>query len=83
MKDDESREAFKKMVKGLYTSLWMISPILLGFMAFSISISLGCFIAGFSGIIVLIKKEIPTGLNTIRGTRAIIEGLIITILFWG
>jgi hypothetical protein len=82
-KSDRQREIEKEMIKGVWKSFLVFSPILLGFMAFAISISLGSFIAGFTGIIIVTRKEIPAGFTSIRGTRAVVEGVLITILFWG
>ena len=45
--------------------------------------SLGYFLAGFSGIIMIIRKESPTSRILIRGKWAIISGTIFTLLCWG
>jgi hypothetical protein len=45
--------------------------------------SLSFFIAGFTGLIVIIRREIPMIFNTISGLQAIIEGGIVTIFCWG
>jgi hypothetical protein len=41
------------------------------------------FIAGFAGVIAVIRQEIPTVLYVISGKKAIIEGSIIILLCWG
>lgn len=58
-------------------------PLFLGFMALAISFSLGFFIAGFTGVITVVKKEMSSGWGTVRGPIAIVTGVLITILFWG
>jgi len=42
----------------------------------------GLFIAGFSGVIIAIRKEAPGSLVSIRGVPAVIIGIIGTLLFW-
>ena len=74
-KSNRQREIEKEMIKGVWRSFLVYSPVLLGFMAFAISISLGCFIAGFTGIIMVIRKESPSGLTTIRSTTAVVGGV--------
>lgn len=81
-KSNRQREIEKEMIKGVWRSFLVYLPILLGFMAFAISISLGCFIAGFTGIIMMIRKESPSGLATIRGATAVVGGVLTTIFFW-
>ncbi len=41
------------------------------------------FLAGFMGIIIIVRREIPAVLFTITGAQAIMEGSIVTIFFWG
>jgi hypothetical protein len=41
------------------------------------------FLAGFMGIIIIVRREIPAVLFTITGAPAIVEGSIVTIFFWG
>jgi hypothetical protein len=82
-KSNRQREVIVEgMIKGVLKSFLFYLPILLGFMAWALSISLGCFIAGFTGIIMLIKKESPSGIATVRGKSAIIIGILITSFFW-
>ena len=81
-KDGENNKMKKEMMTGVWKHFIYTLPILLGFMAFAISLSLGCFIAGFSGVIVAVKKEAPSGRGTIRGKWAVVPGILTTLLFW-
>lgn len=45
--------------------------------------SLSFFVAGLSGIIIVIRKESPTSVFTIRGNFAVLEGVVFTIVCWG
>ncbi len=49
----------------------------------TIILSLTFFLAGFMGIVIIIRREIPAVLFTITGVQAIVEGGIVTIFFWG
>jgi hypothetical protein len=82
MKNDEEARWKKEMIMGVWKRFLYTLPIILGFMAFAISLSLGCFIAGFSGVIVAVKKEAPSGRGTVRGTWAVVSGILTTLLFW-
>ena len=87
--NDNLREAGKEILKGLWRSFLVFSPSFVGlviiFMAKGdpLVFSLGSFFAGFTGIIIMTGKEIPTVVSSIRGTRAVIEGALITIILWG
>jgi hypothetical protein len=48
-----------------------------------ITFSLGLFVGGITGVIVIIRQEIAAGLFVITGKRAIVEGLIFTLICWG
>ena len=77
------RKMEEEMIQGVWNGLLYVGiPLFLGFMAFAISISLGSFIAGFSGIMSVIKKDSTFGRGGIRGTWAVVLGVLITILFW-
>ena len=80
-KSIRQRELEKEMITGVWKHFLYGLPILFGFMAFAISLSLGCFIAGFSGVIVAVKKEAPSGRGTVRGTWAVVSGILTTIFF--
>jgi hypothetical protein len=57
-----------------YTLKGPVSPFL---------ISLSFFISGFMGIIIIVRREVPVVLFTIKGTQAIVEGGVVTFFFWG
>ena len=44
--------------------------------------SLGFFVSGFTGVIIIIRKEIPIPIGSIQGKRAVVEGLLFTIVLW-
>ena|ERR1700690_2312946 len=44
--------------------------------------SLFIFITGFSGVIIIIKREIPLVFYSVTGAQAIGEGIIFTIVCW-
>jgi ABC-type multidrug transport system fused ATPase/permease subunit len=77
------RKMEKEMIQGVWKSaLYVGLPFFLGFMALAISLSLGSFIVGISGVIVAIKKEAPSARGSIRGTWAVILGVLVTAIFW-
>lgn len=41
------------------------------------------FIAGFTGLIVVIRKESPMSIGSLRGKWAVWEGALFTIICWG
>ena len=57
-----------------YLSPDPLSPILLGLMF---------FLAGFMGVIIIVRREVPVVLFTITGVQAIVEGSFVILLFWG
>jgi hypothetical protein len=77
-KDNHNRE----MIKRVWKSWLYASPVFFGFMALAISISLGCFIMGWAGVILIVKKEMPSAMVTVRRTWAVIVGILFTILCW-
>lgn len=81
-KNIRQHEIGKEMIKRVWKSFLYFSPVLIGFMMFAVSLSLGCFIAGFSGVIVAVKQEAPSGRGTIRGKWAIALGVIYALFFW-
>jgi hypothetical protein len=38
---------------------------------------------GFTGLIIVIRKEIRTGLVRVQGVKAVLEGILLLVLFWG
>ena len=57
-----------------YLSPDPLSPILLSSMF---------FLAGFMGVIIIVRHEVPVVLFTITGVQAIVEGSFVILLFWG
>jgi len=57
-----------------YFSKDPISPILLSSLF---------FMSGFVGIIIIVRHEVPAVLFTTTGVQAIVEGSVVTLLFWG
>jgi hypothetical protein len=41
------------------------------------------FIWGFSGVVIMAKREVPGTVSSITGTFAFLIGLIVTVFFWG
>lgn len=88
-KNKEERTKF--ILQGLWLSFLTFLPAFIGLAIIILTInkmagvgfSLGSFVAGFTGVIIILRKEIPTVLNRIQGTRAVIEGTLITVLLWG
>jgi len=81
-KSKDQMDLEQKMIRGVLRSFLFYLPILLGFMAFSISLTLGCFIAGLTGVIMIVKRESPSALATSRGKSAVVGGILLTALFW-
>lgn len=74
-----------QMLKSLLTYL----PILIGCgvmflpkLPNRVTFSLAAFIGGFSGVIIIIRKEAPSSFVSIRGVPAVILGIIGTVLLW-
>ncbi len=44
--------------------------------------SLAAFLAGFSGVVTVIRKEIPMTVRSVTGRSAVIQGVIFTIINW-
>lgn len=87
MPNDYRNKIFKNMIYTFQVYL----PFLIGAWIF-LSIrepqkyflhSFSMFIAGFSGVIMIIRKESPTSRKIIRGKWAVFSGVIFTILLWG
>lgn len=82
-KNDRQREMEKEMIKNVWKSWLVYSPFLFGFIAFAISLSLGFFIVGLSGVIIVVRKEMPSGWGSIHGPLAIATGVVTIISCWG
>jgi hypothetical protein len=78
------------LIKGLILNVLVSSPALLGFGIIlaskgplnSVVLSTGCFLAGITGIIIMVRKESPMSIGSVHGKWAVFEGLIFTILCW-
>jgi len=46
-------------------------------------LSLIFFVGGFTGVIVVVRREFPAVIFTITGVQAIVEGSLVTVLLWG
>jgi len=81
-KVSKREEQTRYIVQGLILSLLTWLPLFIGFIIMTLTVDinsllgfrLGSFIAGFSGVIIILRKEIPYSLGRIQGKRAIIEG---------
>ena len=79
------------LLKGLDLNLLVGLPALLGFGIIlttngplgSRRLAFCCFLAGFTGVIVMARKESPTSIGATRGKWAVVEGLIFTVICWG
>jgi len=85
-------ERIKSMQRGWMLSVLTYSPaivglalmfLLVGHVPTTLLFSLATFVAGFSGVIILIRKEVPSSLWTIRGRGAILRGIGWVIVCWG
>ncbi|MBL0345151.1 hypothetical protein [Candidatus Villigracilis affinis] len=80
----------KEMHKRMRLMIMTFSPLILGFLLLvamngvipNIRFSLFSFIVGLTGVIIVIRKEIPMALGSIKGKSAVFQGAVITILFW-
>lgn len=78
------------VLRGILKNLLVTSPALLGFSIILFSkgpvndttFSLGLFLAGFTGVIVALRREIPMSIGSIRGRWAVIQGIGFAILLW-
>ena len=88
MKKQDDEEILKRIILNLAT----FAPVFLAFLSVllfdllkvtpSVKLSLFAFISGFTGIIIIVRKEIPTAFGNITGIRAIVEGAIWVIICW-
>jgi len=89
---DHQKEQVGFVLQGLWLEfLTFLLPVGIGVVLLILTVnmlgifscSLALFVAGFSGLIVLVRKEIPTALGRIRRKRAVVEGIMLIVLFWG
>ena len=85
----DKKKIQKLVLNGMLKSFLTSLPILIAFAVIILSnhpsratFSLAAFIAGFSGVIIIIRKEVPSSFASIRGVPAVIIGIIGTLLFW-
>ncbi len=79
------------MSRGLILNVVISIPVVLGLGIIFVSrrplsphvLSIGFFLAGFTGVIVILRKESPMSIGSVRGKWAVVEGVIFTILCWG
>ena len=97
--EDERQRAMVKMIKSIANnylrSLGFASPMLLALALMIVAallvkgeapswfMPLMTFIAGFSGVIVAVKHEMPTRFGSITGPFATVLGIIFTMILWG
>jgi hypothetical protein len=82
---------YKMFLRGLALNLLISLPALLGFGIIpttkgplgSLRLAFCCFLAGFTGVIVMARKESPTSIRATRGKWAVVEGLIFIVICWG
>jgi hypothetical protein len=79
------------VLQGMLLNLLVSLPALLGFGIILISkgplssviLSLGCFLAGFTGIIIILRRESPMSIGSVTGKWALLEGIVFTTFCWG
>jgi hypothetical protein len=84
-------EKTNMLLKGFLKNLLVTSPAILGFGIILFSkgrlsdmiLSFSLFLAGFTGVIVAIRQEIPMSIGSIRGKWAVFQGVGFAILLWG
>lgn len=81
-KTDNQREMESEIIRNVWKSWLYVLPVLIGFLSMAISLSLGAFIMGLSGVIMAVRKEMPSGRGTVRGAIAVVVGILMTIMFW-
>ena len=85
MSHDKKKMVLNGMLKSFLTSLPILiacGMIFLPKYPSDLTFALAAFIAGFSGVIIIIRNEAPSSFVTIRGMPAVIIGILGTLLFW-
>lgn len=84
--------AIQDVIKKWVWDLLTLSPLILGFCLIfffhgflpdTFLIALSFFIIGFTGITVMVHKEMTTGVWTFRGKWVILQGVLFAIICWG
>ncbi len=61
--------------------------IIVGLLPFKINpvpiLAIALFLTGISGIIVIVRREIPTGFYVVKGKPAVVQGTIAVAILWG
>ena len=89
MSFEKNKMQRKQILDGMLKSFLTSLPILIAFAVIAVSdhpsnmiFSLSAFIAGFSGVIIIFRKEVPSSFASIRGMPALIIGSVVTLLCW-
>ena len=88
---DRRNDSRNQLLRGLALNIVISSPALLGLGIILMSkgplnshvLSVSFFLAGFTGIIIMIRKESPVSIGSVRGRGVVFEGLVFTIICWG
>jgi hypothetical protein len=93
-KDDLERKIMNSYLESYRNLLFTVSPVLVALALLILSAyfrdgpvpqvlgTFSFFIAGFFGVIVIIKREIPMVFDSITGVQAVVEGIIFTVACW-
>ena len=84
------REKAKLILASSGKSLLENLPMILGFGIIlfperplsNLTFAFGLFLAGFTGIIIAVRKEASFSLGSIRGKWAVVQGICFTLLLW-
>jgi len=79
------------LIKGVITNIAVSTPAIIGLIIIAQSrgpltptrICLAFFIAGFTGLIILVRKNSPISIGSVRGRLAVIEGAVFMSICWG
>ena len=78
----------RQMLKNLRQETLYMLPTLIGFAIIVLfptilGVIAGGIAAGFTGVIVIRQRKAPSAFATIKGTPAVIIGILIVIIAWG
>jgi hypothetical protein len=91
MLDEKNKKRSRVFAARILRSLLMNSPVFVAALIFFlfgrngnlIILSFAAFIAGFHGIFVILRKEVPSiSYGSIQGRPAVILGIVFTLLMW-
>ncbi len=88
MKKQDDEEILKQITLNLLNFLPLLLAIFLPLIFLrgvdrEIRMSLVLFLAGFSGVVTVFRKEIPMTLGSVKGKWAVIQGAAFMIFCWG